>query len=445
MKKRDIRRKMQNSKLENFFNKGFTFTFCLIFLMAGFGKISFKSYGIPLSFGGGLEKIIVWAVFFTLGSLGFKVFDFFRKNVKPLTLFFIFLTAVLISGLHESLGTKESREYLIQFIASSSVFFMTLYASEHPKVIRMAILCLIAGGIFTLIQGFSALYFDDFQSLSYLVGQSGAQRLSTPVGHPNFLGAFLMLLLPLSWIPSWTPLSKRQNLFIKILLTLFFLLGILFSYSRTAWIGTGFSLFMLIFLSLPVFQRSLLLILLIVCITGLFWFSHKIPENTSNPVLKRVESLANIQNEDNFIERIYAWKTTLKIIQSHLLTGIGAGNESFEKEYEKYLPLSAREILPHPHQIFLHLAAVFGLPVLFLYLTLLGYALFALLFNTASSSFFFWRVCLLSLLSSYLLYGLFDSPLFNERVSPLIWFALGLCFINDNPFAMENSPHADSL
>lgn len=436
---------MQKLKIKNFLNKGFVFTFCLTFLMAGLGKVSLKSYGIPLSFGGGLEKIIVWAVFFAIGSLSFSALDFFKKNSTPLTLYFIFLTAVLISGVQESLGTEESRDYLLQFIASSSVFFLTLYASERPKIIRLSILCLITGGLLTLIQGFFTLYSDSFQTLPYLIGESGAQRLSTPVGHPNFLGAFLMLLLPLIWLFQWASLSQRQNLFIKTLLTFFFLLGILFSYSRTAWIGTAFSLFIFLFFSLSVFKRSLLLIPLILSLSGLFWLSHKSPDPFSHSVLKRVESLAHIQNEDNFIERIYAWKTTLSIIQSNYLKGIGTGNELFKKEYEKHLQPSAREILPHPHQIFLHLAAVFGLPVLFLYLTLLSYAIYTLLLNTSAPSLFFWKNCLLSSLFSYLLYGLFDSPLFNERVSPLLWFILGLSFIGYNPYAKEDSPHADSL
>lgn len=424
---------------------GFFFAFCLIFLMAGLGKISLKSHGIPLSFGGGLDKIIVWAVIFTMGSLSFNPLSFLKKNLKPLTLYLIFLTAVLISGIQESLGTNESREYLIQFIASSSVFFLTLYASERPPLIRMAILCLIMGGFFTLMQGFFILYSDSFQSIPYLIGESGLQRLETPVGHPNFLGTFLMLTVPLIWIFTWPSLSQRQNLFIKTLLTFFFLLGILFSYSRTAWIGTALSLFLFIFFSLPVFKRSLLLILLLSVFTGLFWITHKSPGNASHPVLKRIESLASIKNDDNFIERIYAWKTSLKIIQSNSLTGIGTGNESFKKEYEKHLHASAREILPHPHQIYLHLAAVFGLPVLLFYLILVGYGIASLMLNTPQTSLSPWKTALLSALLAYLFCGLFDSPLFNERVSSLLWFILGLSFIPCNPFTREDISHADSL
>ena len=436
---------MQKSAIEKFFGSAFILTFCMTFLMAGIGKISLKSFGIPISLGGGLEKIIVWSALFASLSLILRPGLFFKTKRTPLMLFSLFLAGVLISGCEHSLGSKESREYLIHFIASSCIFFLTLYASESPRTIRMALLCLILGGIFTLVQGFISLYSHPLQSYADLSGTTAMQRLSTPVGHPNFLGAFLMLLLPLTLIPSWRCLSARQNPPLKILLALIFLLGIIFSYSRTAWMGTAFGLFIFTMLSLSLLQRFLLSTLLLLGLSGLLWISCTPTDKMSHPLLRRISTLTNMKNDDNVIERIYAWKTAIKIIQNNPLKGIGTGNDIFRKEYEGLLPPSAREILPHPHQTFLHLAAVFGLPVLALFLILLGNAFFNLLSGGRDPSFLYLKICLLSSLCSYLLYGIFDSALFNDRVSSLLWFVLGLFFIDYNPFIKKDSSHADSL
>jgi len=148
---------------------------------------------------------------------------------------------------------------------------------------------------------------------------------------------------------------------------------------------------------------------------------------------QRIPQFINIKEPNNsIIQRFYYWKTSLKMIKDHPLTGIGW--RKFGLLYEFYKPLSAN-ISHYSHNVFLQIAAETGLLGLFSFLWLifmfLKTGLRVIKDNKQEQAL---KIGLFIAACAFLLHNLIDLSFYFGQASFFWWIILGLFsnFSRDN-------------
>jgi hypothetical protein len=87
--------------------------------------------------------------------------------------------------------------------------------------------------------------------------------------------------------------------------------------------------------------------------------------------------LQRISSPSEFSLRLGLWETALRVIAAHPLTGIGLGLDTYLLRAEPYRVALQYRAYAQPHESYLEIAAMAGLPVLALFLFILGRSLWA--------------------------------------------------------------------
>jgi O-antigen ligase len=202
-------------------------------------------------------------------------------------------------------------------------------------------------------------------------------------GQPNPFGGFMGLIAPLAlmatlgygyrlWYEWRHDRSVQPRTFLLTLVyglsALLVIIGLFMSWSRGAWLGFGVSIVVLL-LALPrKTWQSLTLVLALIAVVGLLWFSGRLPAS----IVARIESV----NEEFFafedvrgvditpdnyavVERLAHWQAALNMIRSNPWLGVGFGN--YEVAYPQYRLLNWTFPLGHAHNYYLNIWAEAGI------------------------------------------------------------------------------------
>jgi O-antigen ligase len=182
--------------------------------------------------------------------------------------------------------------------------------------------------------------------------------------NPDWNGAFMALMALLAVGLLVAARSWRGRL-IYLAEAVLILIALLYTYSTAAWIAViaGF----VVFAALAVRGR-----------TRLYLFGGTVLTLGAAYLLlsSRFHLLfEHATSADGLSDRMGLWETALRVIAAHPLTGIGIGLDTYFKRSVPYLPSSLAHPFGHPHEAFLEIAAMNGLPALFLFLLIVGQAL----------------------------------------------------------------------
>ena len=200
------------------------------------------------------------------------------------------------------------------------------------------------------------------------------QRTGSFFIDPNWNGAFfaLVFFLPLGiFVCDTTFWQKLCALFAMIII----LLALMCTYSTGAWIAFIAGLVVFIIFIGNIYYRILLPIIAL-CIAGLMMtiFPNQIELQ-----------LQHIGANNELSLRIAAWRTALQVIQAYPWIGVGLGHQAYltrsniYRVPEQFIPLS------HPHNSYLEWAAMAGIPILILFVSLVLSALWLALRNWRSA------------------------------------------------------------
>ncbi|HEU5228580.1 MAG TPA: O-antigen ligase family protein, partial [Ktedonobacteraceae bacterium] len=234
----------------------------------------------------------------------------------------------------------------------------------------LAVHTLIQAATGTILLGSSASQaFLETKSFYQLTG-SDAHRIGSLFIDPNWNGDFfaIMVFIPLALFVETSSWSAKLLYLVEMFLIV---LALLFTYSTGSWIATFAGLLVFVVL-VGRFQYRVLLLALI-GLAGLIvilYFPTQIALQ-----LRHASAPAEVSL------RLGAWKTALRVISAYPLSGVGLGLNAYGLAAEPFRVPEQYVALAHPHDSYLELAAMGGLPVLAVFLALMLYHLWFALRN----------------------------------------------------------------
>lgn len=295
-------------------------------------------------------------------------------------LFLILPIPAIIQGDHQP--SALAFYYPNIFFGALVMFWIGMLVSRNKSHLRTLFYALaVLGALFaihTIIQAttgifiFNTSYIDAYIATNkfILTGSAGVARAGSFLQNPDWNGTFfaMMLFLPLGLL---TEASSFPPKILYLAETLLMLIALLFTYSFGAWIGALGGIVAFILLAGRNYYRILVPALLIM-IGGI---------TLSVFPTQLALFIQHSSSPGELSLRVGAWKTAINIIRAFPLTGIGLGFNNYAQRSELYMDPAQQELLAHPHNSYLELGAMAGLPVLIVFLTLLLYALWQTLRN----------------------------------------------------------------
>jgi O-antigen ligase len=253
-------------------------------------------------------------------------------------------------------------------------------------------------------------------------------RAFSTIGNPNYLGAYLVLVLPI-FMFIYVYSKKTIVLFI----TLLTYLCLLCTNSRGAWLGFLISLVALIYYVYKLqYSRKCLFITLgfMVAITILFNLYNDSALSSRfltifDDVNKVIAQTPDVERAGS--SRIFIWTRVIELIKENPIWGVGletldlALHEKFESDIIGFFGGSA--ILDKAHNEYLHIAVTTGIPSLIAYLAFLVSIVWKA-FKQIKNNYL-----VLPLFCSIL--GYLAQAFFNisvVSVAPIFWIFLGILY-----------------
>jgi len=252
-------------------------------------------------------------------------------------------------------------------------------------------------------------------------------RLLATFKYPNYLAAYLTIMMPLCLGFLITALKQRQSWKHLILLGvgLCAMTGsLIFTLTRGAWIAVGIAIVYLII----VFDKRLIFVLIILlAISPLVMPKHiKSRFITIIRAIHEVTAERSEHKQEFMGERPYWWRAALGMIKEHPLRGIGPGR--FEKEYLLRKPEGLVGNPNQCHNTYLQIALEMGIPALLVFLWIVS-VVFWMIFRTLKTVHQIWDrgfiVGISASMIAYLIHGLTDNVL-QRRALLMFWFIVGL-------------------
>jgi O-antigen ligase len=148
-------------------------------------------------------------------------------------------------------------------------------------------------------------------------------------------GAIIALFLPVFMGLSFSRQYKRSFRLIAFIVLVILVTGIIFSYSRAAWISVAAALIIYFLVRFRI--RFYWLLLALVVGIGLFFmfqyqFLDKLEKNkqdSSTDFVEHVQSISNISSDASNLERINRWASAIRLFKERPFFGWGPGTYQF--------------------------------------------------------------------------------------------------------------------
>lgn len=167
--------------------------------------------------------------------------------MKPLFIFILAAALSLVLNIPylKPVQLATSSMYLLRFVSYASLFFAVYFSDQKTKKIVTILLFII--NIVILLMGFVQFaYYTNLINLSYLGWDQHWWRLYATFFDPNYAGVYLVLFLML--ILNKILIAKPREKIFFSLISLFTLIAILLTFSRSAFLSLLAGLFSYLFL-----------------------------------------------------------------------------------------------------------------------------------------------------------------------------------------------------
>ena len=351
-----------------------------------------------------------------------------RINIS-LFIYFILLAASVYAAENKVfaiIGVPGRWEGLVTITLYMFLFITArLYSVPDEGLFKIILVTAIIVSIYGILQ---TMNFDPFPR--DVLRENWSKRAFSTMGNPNFLGSYIVLIIPTS---IYFYIIKKNITGLTAYAILFYCL--LSTGTRGAWLGTIASImafaaihYMYFRYSKGEFTRYIILLVITILLLALYSF------NTEGAFIDRFLSIARDANEFltkgdradySGANRGFIWKRVAELIKKRPLAGYGIENlgEAFKKYYTQDMIELWNEVryLDKAHNEYLHIAVTSGIPSLLVYLTFISQIILKGLFRLKN--------CKTALLILSSVIGYMTAAFFNisvVSVAYVYWIFLGL-------------------
>ena len=274
---------------------------------------------------------------------------------------------VVFSSLLYATDFEAATGAVLNFLKDGVIAIIMVILLRDAKTFQGVIWTLLIAGIFigtiSAYQGLTGTYDNDFSGFGQvgyqnIVGETEGNRLSGPVGDPNFYAQAMLVLIPI----ALSRFLKEKKWYLRAIAGWAFLatvLAVVFSYSRGAAVAIIVMLIFSMLHSPPRLSDAMIGILLIILVISF----------VPNPYVERLSTITDIFGGRNAVvgevsyrgrasEVIAAWLMFL----DHPIFGVGVENyPTYYQSYSRTLGLDPRLEQRQAHNLYLQVAAETGL------------------------------------------------------------------------------------
>ncbi|MDH5661361.1 MAG: O-antigen ligase family protein [Elusimicrobiota bacterium] len=266
-------------------------------------------------------------------------------------------------------------EGFLSFLCYGIVYFIAAnYVTDKRKILKTLLIASVIVSVYALVQASGITFF-------VWRGTQPYPRVWSTLGNPNFLGPYLIMVIPIYLVFLMRAETVRKKLLYS-LFTLISVLALIFTYSRAAWLGMAVGLIVFAFMVNKKQLKANSFFLMGIMVSSIILVSiyprlYLRPEErtaTMKPIVERAVSTVDFK-EPGITARLSAWETTIKMTLKRPILGFGLDTlgmsfrRFMSKDYEK---LAGRfSTAGYAHNEFLQYGTTIGLVGLGAYLFLL--------------------------------------------------------------------------
>jgi len=328
---------------------------------------------------------------FTFGSrasnwkLGFQ-------TILPAFIFIAILGLAIIfsqSPYRSFWGSYSRKMGYLTWLHFFAFFLILFFNLKNNKQIKRILKAILFSSLVVILYGFCQFLGFDF--VNWYEPASRTFRIFSTIGQPNFLGSWLLLVIPiivLFLIRASKKFKKDKSIKQQIIgalivsLLFFAVFSLALTQSRGAWIGFFFAFFFfsIIYNFLQKQKRLALplttLLVIIIIFTVYLNFNPLSPRLDDSFLVSRFKSLTNLRHSVTGQARINNWEVAINLIKQKPVLGYGMETQSFNfvKYYKPEMAL-VEKINVYPdraHNDFLDTLLISGVLGLVSYLFLIG-------------------------------------------------------------------------
>ncbi|MBL7884624.1 MAG: O-antigen ligase family protein [Bacteroidia bacterium] len=307
-----------------------------------------------------VEKLMLLTVFLTPLAINLQDLDGgLGLSLPTEPIIFGIMIIFLLKQLHRAEFDKKVLQHPITiaiFINLIWIAFTTI-TSEHPIV---SIKFLISRLWFVIsfyfmgtqlfqkysnIKTFNWLYITSFIIIiiytlythaGYGFDEKTANYVMSPFYNDHTVyGAMLAMFLPTIIFYTFNKKHSPSVKFVAISFLIIFIIALIFSYTRAAWLSLIIALLAYIVLLLKIKFRTILLIagcittVLLYYRTDIVMKLEKNRQDASKDFEKHIQSIANISTDASNLERLNRWSAAFRLFEERPIVGWGPGTYSF--------------------------------------------------------------------------------------------------------------------
>jgi putative inorganic carbon (hco3(-)) transporter len=307
--------------------------FFITFLIPFTIKYDFVDYGFSLSVPA--EPLIVILALLWYFKLGITAKLDKRILTSPISVIIIInLCWVFITSISSTIPIVSFKFFLARVCYFTVFYIIAMTIFSDFKKVRM----------FLWIYGFSLVCivcYTFIRHSMHFFTQEFAVRAPTPFFYDHTIyGAVISLVLPIFIIFTLKSASMELNSsqkFFSFIFSIILIIGLLFSYSRAAWLSVGVALGFLVLLFFRIrFQYIIVLILLSAVLIYFNWtniitpMKYKEKEVSSSKFENHMKSMSNITTDVSNTERLNRWSCALRMFEQKPFLGWGPGTYMFQ-------------------------------------------------------------------------------------------------------------------
>ncbi len=242
-----------------------------------------------------------------------------------INLMWIFVTSI----------TSEMPVISFKFLISRLWFIITFYFigvqmfREYANIKRFHWLYISS---FTII-----IFYTLYHHSLFNFDETPANYVMSPFYNDHTIyGAILAMFFPTLLFFSMNKKYSGSIKFAAGLLIVIFIVALIFSYTRAAWVSLAFALVAWIFLLLKVKFRTLLIAgaglgaILLIYQTEITMKMEKNRQDASQDFDKHIQSISNISTDASNLERLNRWSAAFRMFEERPFFGWGPGTYSFQ-------------------------------------------------------------------------------------------------------------------